>query len=173
MNIFLLYILYAYSWISCKVIDPIITFQYHGNFHRKPKSVLLTPRFGSSHIAADHLTVLSIMLPAEISTASPPSISLLLQQANRRLYQQKENLLTRAIICFVHKAIIWSDTMRPSPRFLAAISRSQPSKLKKPSISLDHVSTSQAWFELYVLIQPHSLFKDSVCCHYGGKLCEH
>ncbi|CAI7584167.1 unnamed protein product [Penicillium viridicatum] len=28
--------------------------------------------------------------------------------------------------------------MHPSPRFLAAISRSQPSKLKKPSISLDH-----------------------------------
>ncbi|KAJ5860882.1 Complex 1 LYR protein [Penicillium soppii] len=28
--------------------------------------------------------------------------------------------------------------MRPSPHFLAAVARSRPSKLKKPSISLDH-----------------------------------
>lgn len=63
--------------------------------------------------------------------------------------------------------------MRPSPRFLAAISRSQPSKLKKPSISLDHVSNHQTWFEVYVLIELYSLSKDSVCCHYGGKSCEH
>ncbi|CAI7639865.1 unnamed protein product [Penicillium discolor] len=39
--------------------------------------------------------------------------------------------------------------MRPSPRFLAAISRSQPSKLKKPSISLDHFIQRQRVLSLW------------------------
>ncbi|KAJ6180528.1 hypothetical protein N7519_010989 [Penicillium mononematosum] len=39
--------------------------------------------------------------------------------------------------------------MRPSHRFLAAISRSQPSKLKKPSISLDHFIQRQRVLSLW------------------------
>ncbi|OQE11586.1 hypothetical protein PENVUL_c002G01823 [Penicillium vulpinum] len=39
--------------------------------------------------------------------------------------------------------------MRPSPQFLAAVSRSQPSKLKKPSISLDHFIQRQRVLSLW------------------------
>ncbi|KAJ5788290.1 Complex 1 LYR protein [Penicillium paradoxum] len=39
--------------------------------------------------------------------------------------------------------------MRPSPHFLAAVARSQPSKLKKPAIGLDHFIQRQRVLSLW------------------------
>jgi hypothetical protein len=78
--------------------------------------------------------------------------------------------------------LLWAwyenSTMRPSTRFLAAVSHGRPSKLKKPAISLDHVSyeasrASNRYINMAEANMEYSSSKGAAFWHSGARSCEH
>lgn len=108
-----------------------------------------SPRSCSILLLSSFATITSCHVTSRISVREGPRLDRLHQQPS--LADTSNSHLTLDVVDTLCNLLWWHETatMRQSLNLLAAVSRPTPSKLKKPAISLDHVSGTRSVAQIH------------------------